>query len=134
MRTLRFGTLFIPIDATTELALALLLVGLGVLMFGWRKLAFSLFGMAAWSWLPPDYKYLIMDTAFELLELVPWWCLVLLVIWLLYRVAGNFIRDVAVHVASDMMSAAIRWLLTSRLGWSSLISIILGGMLWTRLG
>lgn len=134
MRALRFGSLFIPVDAMPEFTILLLLVGLAVFLFGSRKLALSLFGMAAWACLPQTYKSFLFDAAVELLSAVPWWMLALFLIWLIFRVAGRFVRDVAVHVTSDLMSAAIRWVFTSRIGWSSLITLILGGMFWTRIG
>ncbi len=128
MKTIGLATMLLPDEALPSLAVLLIMLAGILWMISLRTAALGLIGMAVMSLLSPALAPLFED----IVSAIPLGMLPLLVVGFLLFFAGRFVRDVAVQVCGELLASMIRWIFTSRVGVSTLSTLVLGGYLWAH--
>jgi hypothetical protein len=114
MKTLALASMFMPPPL-----LFVFFVAAGLLLIaGVRKPAYSLITLA----LAAAFSPILEPFADILFAVMPWWFAIACIATLIVMFAGRFLRDVAVHVTGDLVSAGLRALLFSRTGLAFLLA------------
>lgn len=120
MKTFTLASLFLP---ESTLLPILTLAGLFLVM-GLRKLAWSMITFVLFMAFSPAFDPLVE----ALFASMPWWFSLAFIAGLVLMFAGRFMRDVLVHVVGDLISSAMKAILTSPVALLLIVGAL--GLLW----